>query len=307
MQMTSKIKREEIQPKSITAAFPQLSPQANKYTRGKLTIIGGNREYPGAACLSSLAAYRMGAGYVQVFCDKRTTGIVQGRTPSVVARDWLSLASQESQDMAVLASRLHAPQAVVIGSGMSGADAFERDLVCAVVRGADCPVVADGGALGVLGSSEGMAACKERAGQASPLVLTPHFGEAKRLSENNELSAPQENDPDSLACYAAKLAQAYRACVVLKGPQTYVALADSETVFAMTHGCAALAKAGTGDVLAGMIGALLCQGVEVLDAACIATSLHAEAARLSAEALCATSVMAEDVIDHLPFAIKQLA
>ncbi len=304
MQMTSQIKREEIQPKSITAAFPQLSPQANKYTRGKLTIIGGNREYPGAACLSSLAAYRIGAGYVQVFCDEHTTGIVQVRTPSVVARDWSSLASQ---DMAVLASSLHAPQAVVIGSGMNGADAFERDLVCAVVRRADCPVVADGGALGVLGSSEGMAACKERAGQASPLVLTPHFGEAKRLGENIELSAPQENDPDALACYAAKLAQAYEACVVLKGPQTYVALADSETVFAMTHGCAALAKAGTGDVLAGMIGALLCQGVEVLDAACIATSLHAEAARLSAEALCATSVMAEDVIDHLPFAIKQLA
>ena len=104
---------------------------------------------------------------------------------------------------------------------------------------------------------------------------------------------------------ACKLALAYGVIAVVKGADTYVS--DGETTSCIDEGTPALAKAGTGDVLAGMLGALLAQGLDPFDAAVLAVTLHARAGRIAAERLTDIAVTPEDVIDVLPAAIRAMA
>lgn len=283
----------------IRALIPIPAPDANKYTRGKLVVIGGDRCYPGSVCLLSQAAYRMGAGYVEAFCDAASIPILQTRVPSAVARERSLL------DVGLLAATRH-PHAIAIGSGMDGADSGALQLVCTVLQQASCPLLVDGGALGALASSAGRQARAMRSSCAGPVVLTPHLGEATRLAHAAGIPAPADAQPRSMAALSASLAEAYEAFVVLKGPDTYLASPLSEEVARMVLGTPALAKAGTGDVLAGMAGALLAQGLDAADAVLAATVLHAEAGRLAADDLGPISVMAEDVVERIPAALMRL-
>ena len=283
----------------MDALLPRPAGDANKYSRGKLTIIGGSAEYPGSVCLGSEAAYRMGTGYVEVLCDARTCSIIQTRTPSVVARDWQALLKDPS---CIARSR-----ALVVGPGMTGQERVEQELVLHTLNASEQPILIDGGGITVLASAQGRAAAALRAEKGRALVCTPHFGEATRLAQGARMEVPKAQEGESLAAFAYELSEAYGACVVLKGPETFIASARTEALYSMRLGTPALAKAGTGDVLAGMIGALLAQGLPTVDASCIGSSLHAEAGRFAAAELGEISVMAEDVIGSIPQAIRQIA
>lgn len=158
------------------------------------------------------------------------------------------------------------------------------------------PLLLDGGALSILASDEGRALIESRAQMGRVTVLTPHHGEAARLIAVSDVT------PENLIDCAEQFAQAYSALVVLKGPETVVS--DGKRTEVFTEGTPALAKAGTGDVLAGMIGGLLAQGVEPFGASFLGVSLHAEAAKIVADAMTEVSVTAEDVIEAIPVAIK---
>lgn len=280
---------------ALAALMPLPAPDANKYSRGKLALVAGSAEYPGAACLAALAAARVGAGYVEAFCAAEALPVLQGWRPSVVARPWGALDAEALGE----AARRH-PVAVAVGPGLGGAAQEEAALVLRVLRRSPVPVLADGGALAVLASVEGRAAARERAERGWPLVLTPHGGEAARLARGARLAGGE--GPQALA---EALAAAFRCTVALKGPQTFVAQPGAATAL-MDRGTPALAKAGTGDVLAGAIGALLAQGLAPRDAAVLGAALHAEAGRAAAARLGVASVMAEDVAEALPQAIGAL-
>ncbi len=280
---------------ALAALAPWPDPQANKYTRGKLSLVAGAAAYPGAACLAGAAAERAGAGYTEVFCAGESLLAVRSFRPSLVARDW-----REWHPARQEARRSDRTGACVIGCGFDG-DARQRELVAETVRAATGPVLIDGGAIGLMADKAGQRLARERAERGvGPLVLTPHGGEAARLARGAELEGAL-GGPE-LAC---ALARAYRALIVLKGPITFIADAEG-IVETMDRGTAALAKAGTGDVLAGIIGALLAQGLAPRDAAALGCALHAEAGRAAAQELTEICVSAEDVIAALPQAIRAI-
>lgn len=166
----------------------------------------------------------------------------------------------------------------------------------------ETPLLVDGGALAALATGEGRARAAARAAQGRALVLTPHGGEAARLARAARLDRGDAADPVRLA---PALAAAYGAVCVLKGPDTHVS--DGARTVLVDRGTAALAKAGTGDVLAGVVGALLAQGLSPLDAAVLGATLHAEAGRVAEERATAIGAIPEDVLDALPAAIRRLA
>lgn len=280
---------------ALAALAPWPDPQANKYTRGKLSLVAGAAAYPGAACLAGAAAERAGAGYTEVFCAGESLLAVRSFRPSLVARDW-----REWHPARQEARRSDRTGACVIGCGFDG-DARQRELVAETVRAATGPVLIDGGAIGLMADKAGQRLARERAERGvGPLVLTPHGGEAARLARGAKLEGAL-GGPE----LAVGLARAYRALIVLKGPITFIADAQG-IVETMDRGTAALAKAGTGDVLAGIIGALLAQGLAPRDAAALGCALHAEAGRAAAQELTEICVSAEDVIAALPQAVRAI-
>lgn len=284
----------------LAALLPFPHPDANKYTRGRLVLVAGSAAYPGAACLAAMAAQRAGAGYTEVYCAGKSLLNVRLAQPSVVARDWRGWHPARRE-----APRAGHPEACAIGCGFDPTDASLEALVMETLRAFPSPVLVDGGALALLASPTGLRLAAERAEAGRSLVLTPHGGEAARLARAANVDAEQP-----APALAAALAETYHAVVALKGPVTYladpVASADGPVVEAMDRGTAALAKAGTGDVLAGIIGALLAQGLAPLDAAALGCALHAEAGRAAAERYTAIGVTAEDVAAHIPAALKAL-
>ncbi len=279
----------------ILTLLPHPAQDANKYTRGQLLLIGGSERYPGAVCLAAHAAQRCGAGYVRAYCAPQTAPILVGRHPSVVAAPWDGLRGAYLPDSAE-----KKPVAYVVGPGMDVADAKQAALALKVLAGAKAPVLVDGGALGALATGEGRLAAKLRVEAGLPTVLTPHGGEAARLAravrlDVRELSA----DPER---FASALSRAYGAVVALKGPDTWIA--QGERVVCVSEGTAALAKAGTGDVLAGAIGAFLAQGLDAFDAAYLGVVLHAHAGCAAEAELTDIAVTPEDVIAHIPRVLK---
>lgn len=281
--------------RELAALLPHPVGDANKYTRGHLYLVAGSAAYPGAACLAASAAERAGAGYTEVFCAGKAMITVRGRRPSAVVRDWKTW-----RPAGLAALREGHPTACAIGSGFDVADKGATGLVMETVRAFAGPALVDGGALGLLAGDTGRRLAAERAEASRALVLTPHGGEAARLAEGASLAVPDDPAEEALA-----LAQTYRATVVLKGPDTFIATPEG-TVEVMDRGTAALAKAGTGDVLAGIIGALLAQGLAAVDAAALGSALHAEAARAAARELTDICVIPEDVIAYLPQAVKRI-
>lgn len=279
----------------LAALVPWPAPDANKYTRGVLALVAGCARYPGAACLAAAAAQRAGAGYVTVACAPEALPVVRAFRPSLVARPWDAWAPSD-----LPAPRPGRPGAVVVGPGLDPADADDARRALAALGACAAPLLLDGGALAALATGEGRALAAARAAEERPLVLTPHGGEAARLARAARLDASA--DPAALA---AELARAYGAVCVLKGPDTHVS--DGARTVLVDRGTAALAKAGTGDVLAGVIGALLAQGLAPLDAAVLGATLHAEAGRAAEERLTVISVIPEDVIEALSDAFRRLA
>ncbi len=284
----------------LGALLPWPAADANKYSRGKALLVAGSAAYPGAACLAALATERIGAGYTEVYCAPEAVGALQAFRPTLVVRSW---EAWDGEPVATARMDEHRPLAVLVGSGMEADDDEQRRLVLSVLAEAEAPVLVDGGALGALASEEGRAVAHERAERGLPTVLTPHGGEAVRLAHGIDV-ASEEGD-----ALARALADGYRATVVLKGPRTFIAAprGSSHEVIALAPGSAALAKAGTGDVLAGMIGGLLAQGIEPMGAAALGVALHGKAGRIAAKRLTAIAVTALDVAESIPEAIASFA
>ena len=339
----------------LAALIPLPKSDANKYTRGTLNVVGGSAQYPGAAVLSSRAGQRAGAGYTQVWCAPESVATVREGGPSLVVRAWdeqaLEQALRKAED-----SAKH-PAAMLIGCGFSGEDPQELQLLRTVLT-REIPVVVDAGALSGLArlvASEGSDFLRARAasGAGTPLLLTPHAGEASRLmgalsrdridswqnanqdgcenaeqGERQEARAAAQRKARAEACRevsadagrddrakaqaditqqivaAHLLADACAATVVLKGPQTVVA--HGSDTYVMDKGTPALAKAGTGDVLAGVVAAFLAQGLSPVQSAVLGARLHADAGNEAARRLGVVSVIPEDVIDCIPIAIQEL-
>lgn len=284
--------------------LPWPDENANKYTRGKLVLVAGSAKYPGAACLAASAASRVGAGYVNVCCADETAPIVRAWQPSLVAVPWsqgVSLGVQPSSDK---------PVAFATGPGFDARDRQCIEIALAVMQSASdlaVPLLVDGGALAAFSEARAAGLIRACAEAGAPAVLTPHGGEAARLGDTLGLAAfaGQPGGFREQEDFALRISESLHAVVVLKGPDTCIAF-EGES-FIVDEGTAALAKAGTGDVLAGVIGGLLAQGIAPLEAALLGCKLHARAGNLAAERLTAICVTPEDILEAIPGAVRSLA
>lgn len=277
----------------LVALLPLPAHDANKYTRGVLDAVVGSERYPGAACLAAYASQRMGAGYTEVFTHPTAVDLVRGFRPSLVVQPRAALPAT------LPASLPGKPRAYLVGCGFDADDAESPRLVHALLKRAEAPVLVDGSGLDALTSEKGRRLLKRRFLAGQPTVITPHAGEATRLAR--PLGLPTD-DPCALA---RSLSLALGVIAVVKGPVTFIS--DGEQTVRMAHGTPALAKAGTGDVLAGMIGALLAQGLDALNAAVLGAELHGRAGLAAAARWSTIAVTAEDVIECIPNALAELA
>ncbi len=258
----------------IAEHWPRRPDDAHKW-RSACWVIAGSPGMRGAASLASLAALRAGAGYVRLSVPG---GEADASVPTEAVFHPLPAVGWHTQLDTVRFRSL------VVGPGL-GRSAGTAAAVRALVAEATVPMVLDGDALAALGTD----AAGILAGAGAPIVLTPHDGEY-------ELLAGRPPGTDRLA--AARALAGTGAVVLLKGPTTVVA-APGGAVHFVTSGDARLATAGTGDVLAGMIGALLAQGTTPLLAASLAAHVHGMAASL----LPSVGLIAGDLLGAIPAAL----
>jgi len=259
--------------------LPRRRPDAHKGDFGTVLVVAGSHAMLGAAVLVATAALRSGAGLVRVALPRELQPLLPVAVPCATT---LARSSRE------LRAAADAADAVVVGPGL-GASAATRRLVADVLAAARGPVVLDADALNVLAPLR--KPLRSRAG----VVLTPHPGEAARLLaiDTAEVQADREGALE-------RLCAASGAVVVLKGARTLVG--DGRHRFTNTTGNPGMATGGSGDVLAGLLGALLAQGLAPFDAARLAVHCHGAAGDRVARRLSQPGLVASD----LPLAIAEL-
>jgi len=274
--------------------MPRRTPESTKFSSGNVFIIGGSHGLTGAPSMAALAAMRAGAGYVTVGAPASlelsfTVRLLEAMMVGLPEEDG-SLTPSALQRTLTAVGRA---DAVVLGPGLSkrrGAQELARELVERI----DVPLVIDADGLNALdgGAMEELVPVRPW-----PTVLTPHAGELGRLLDvsSEEVSARRLHH----ARAAATKAKAY---VVLKGDDTLVAAPTG--LVAISRGrVPALATAGTGDVLAGVIGAMLAKGLGPAHAACAGVYAHLRAGQIAAAPDGPDGVIASDVIRSLPAAL----
>jgi NAD(P)H-hydrate epimerase len=278
---------------SVLERLPRRDASSTKFTSGHVLVAGGSRDLSGAPQMSAHASMRAGAGYVTACVPAALQRVLQGLgPPEMMTR---GLPEQEggiaAQALEMVLAETGQGGALALGPGLGRSDeasTFARELA----RRAQGPLVLDADGLNAHAGR-----LSDLAGRNAPTVLTPHAGELGRLLARD--SAAIEEERLHHVRVAAELAGAI---VVLKGDDTLVAAPDGRV--AVSPGASpALATAGSGDVLTGVIAALLSQGLDAFTAAAAAVSLHARAGRLAAAHQgSAEGVIASDLIAMLPAA-----
>ena len=272
----------------VLALAPRRAAGSTKFSSGQVAVAGGSRGLTGAVRLASLAAIRAGAGYATVAVPADLELVFELAQPEVMSvgcpggDGCLSPRSAK----AVLRT-FEGAAAGVFGPGL-GRDPGSFELAREVLGGIEAPLVLDADGLNAFAGDPEAIAARE-----APTILTPHEGEMGRLlgRDSAEVAAHRLSS-------AREAAEASGAVVVLKGDDTIVC--DGERVAVKALPSAALATAGTGDVLSGVIAAYLARGLEPFAAACAGVLAHARAGREAAALIgSAESVIAGDVIDSL--------
>ncbi|MFB4301521.1 NAD(P)H-hydrate dehydratase [Actinomadura sp. NTSP31] len=269
---------------------PEPGPESDKYRRGVVGILAGGDEYTGAAVLSTGGAVRGGAGMVRFASVAHPVELVRHRWPEVVT----TVIEPGPHDAKVL-ERIGRVQAWVAGPGLGTGDAAESLLEA--VLSTDLPVLVDADGLTVLARRRDLLL------RPAPTVLTPHAGELSRL-----IDASREDIEAGRLVHVRRAAAELSATVLLKGSTTLVAEQD-RPVRVNPTGTPRLATAGTGDVLSGLIGALLAGGMPALDAAAAGAYLHGLAARLASAPhpdAAESPISAYDVVTALPDAFRRV-
>jgi hydroxyethylthiazole kinase-like uncharacterized protein yjeF len=278
------------EPRELARLLPLPSVESHKYDRGVLLVVAGSVGMAGAAVLAASAARRGGTGLLVVAAPEPVLRQVGLAVPEALTSE---LPVQDGgitpEAVKVLERWLERADALAIGPGIGRTEAT-RDAVLALLDEAQVPAVVDADGLTALGTGESLRR------REAPTLLTPHEGEFARLAPGLEGTRLRR---------AAAAAADWGATVLLKGNHTVIAEPDGRLAVNRT-GTPALATGGTGDVLTGLTGALLAQGLATFDAARLGAWVHGRAGVLAEQALGRLSVAAGDVASCLPGALMEL-
>ena len=268
-------------PVQTVSAVPTLPPRpadGHKGTFGTVLVVAGSKGMSGAAILSGSAAVRGGAGLVRVATAADVQEVVSGGNPCYL--------TGTLDEVAKLAEKA---TVAAVGPGLGQNDATRHAVREVLAR--PLPVLLDADALNVLHPDQ-------LRGRAFPTLLTPHPGEFARLTglSTEDVQADREG-------MAVRFAAGWGVVLVLKGRSTLVT--DGGRVYRNTTGNPGMGTGGTGDVLTGLIAALVAQKLPPFDAAVLGVWAHGRAGDLAAEAVGQTALCATDLLAHLPAALKE--
>jgi ADP-dependent NAD(P)H-hydrate dehydratase / NAD(P)H-hydrate epimerase len=278
---------------AVLAQIPRRRGNTTKFSSGHVVVAGGSRGLTGAPVLVATAAMRAGAGYVTCCAPASQQPILATHLLEVMTR-----ALPEDDGAHVVAGAEEVLEmtgrggALIVGPGLGRSDGAQ-EFARTIVRRSEVPVLLD--ADGLNAHAEKLGVLRDAGG---PVVLTPHEGELGRL-----LGCPSDEVKAHRIACARRAAADSGAVVVLKGDDTLVTRPDG-FVAVSPGGSPALATAGTGDVLSGVIGALLAKGMDTFTAACAGVRLHALAGAHAADQLRGPDgVVAGDVVAALPIVL----
>jgi len=265
--------------------LPARRPNSHKGHFGHVLIVGGSPGKGGAPLLAGLAALRSGTGLVTVLTDQRCQASLEGKIPELmVEAGW----DEDRMDEDAVRSMATGKQAIVVGPGLA-TDSIGMAVLEVILETADTPVIIDAGALTLLADNPSILTNSANSRQ----VLTPHPGEAARLlsSTTSEVQADRFEALNALVSLSNSV-------VILKGAHSLIG-EPGQTIHINTTGNPGMASAGTGDVLAGLIGSLAGRGLDPLEAAVCGTHLHGLAGDVVAEAIGQDSLIAGDLVHAL--------
>lgn len=262
--------------------MPSRSENSHKGTFGRVLNVSGSDYMPGAAIISSLAALKIGCGYVFLCSTERVINAAAAQTQNIVFAPLSSLDNE-----------LEAADVLLTGCGLSTSENSVGILKHVLHNAGNIPCVIDADGLNILAKLDRMCI-------PALSILTPHPKEAARL-----LSVKLEEVLSDMENSAKEISKKYNCVTVLKSHNTVVCSQNLE-IYINNTGCSALAKAGSGDVLAGMIAGLLAQKCEPFYAAKLGVYLHGLCGDLAKNDLTEYGVMARDLIDYIPDAVKTL-
>jgi ADP-dependent NAD(P)H-hydrate dehydratase / NAD(P)H-hydrate epimerase len=275
---------------SVLEALPRRGAGSTKFSSGHVVVVGGSPGLTGAPAMASLAAMRAGSGYVTACVPASLRQILDAQLMEVMTRGLPD--AQGSLTLEGLSEAMEPLQragALALGPGL-GRDPRSAGLARELARRSPVATVLDADGLNAHAG-----ALAELASREAPTVLTPHAGELARLLETDSDRVAHER-----LSHARRAAEQARAVIVLKGDDTLIVEPFGRVAISRGHS-PALATAGTGDVLTGVIAALLAQSLDPFTAAAAGVQLHAQAGREAARGQGASEgVIASDVIAALP-------
>jgi len=274
-------------------ALPEIAQEADKEVRGRVLVVAGSREIPGAALLAAVAALRAGAGKLVIATAQTVAAQLAFAVPEarVIALPETAQGSFAMQGLALLEGTAQGSDAALIGPGLmdeAGTCEFVGALLPLL---AHVPVILDALAMNV---------AKDHAGFGQPLLLTPHAGEmAHLLGRGKDLVL---GDPHAAVTEAARQ---WHAVVALKGSTTLIATPAGGR-WCHDHGRPGLATSGSGDVLAGLVAGLAAQQVPLEQACAWGVVLHALASKRLARAHGPLGYLARELAGEVPLLVKRL-
>ncbi len=259
--------------------LPDRSRVTNKGDCGRLLVVGGGSGMAGAPCFAAEAAYRFGVGLVEVSTHDDNRIPIQILIPEAIASPWSGFDIKKTVGA----------DAIALGVGM-GKSNEAYSLVDRILSSLCRPAVIDADALNIMSENPELLGYL---GEST--VVTPHIKEFSRLT-GKSIDEIKKDTVSSAVGFAVK----YGTNIVLKDSVSVVALCDG-TYRTVTSGDSTLSKGGSGDILTGMIGSLLAQGLPIGDAAYNAAHLHGLAGKAAGESCGQRSALARDVLNELRF------
>lgn len=280
--------------KDAAEIMPLRDRKGHKGSFGKVSIVGGSKGMAGAPALTGKAALRTGAGLVKIALPELVETSVADYRDELIIESLAALdktISQKAADQIIdLAEEM---DVIAVGPGMGRSIDVEK-IIEKMVLEIEKPLVVDADGINAI---KDLAMLKKR---EDPLILTPHPGEMSEL-----IDRPIEEIQKNRVEISRDFSSEYGVCLILKGASTIIALPNGDIYINQTGGDG-LATAGSGDVLTGIIAGLLAQGVPPQKAAVLGPYLHGSSGDKAEEKLSSYSMIAGDIIDFIPLAVKDL-
>ncbi|MBR4832672.1 MAG: NAD(P)H-hydrate dehydratase [Butyrivibrio sp.] len=274
----------------VKALLPERKKDANKGTNGKVLIIAGSKNISGACILSAGACLKSGAGMVQIFTAAENADAVKTLLPEALLTTYEEFEPVEPK----LKEAMKWSTAAVIGPGI-GTDGRGCELVRTLFESYDKDIVADADALNIIArDGELRTIVANYATGGKRLILTPHLGEFAKLFDKSVSECK-----DNILVYPGELAKELHCTVICKDARSVVSDSNEKKIYINMSGNDGMATAGSGDVLTGVLGALLSSDLSSFEVACLGAYIHGAAGNIAATAHGKMSMTASDIAAEL--------